>query len=304
MIVAVNPYHLTTREAPAMASALLARRVVTLLPAPGGRTGAEGIPSYVEFTRSWQWSLPLWRAGVLSADLGGDGPAGDMLAVHDTIRREDEYGCLRAFLQDDVCDDERAYLSRLAADLLRAGPHPGFAIPVAAAVDRFAGRHRVLVARPVATSLAQRAEEPLCSPVFTVMVPLLVQADAERILHARAVMDDALQPLRDSMEDLGACDDPSAGVAEVKAAASEYAALFERRRAEVLDGHEDDDVRVIDTPVTISGVLHGVDVVLRSSARAAGSVARPRDARGAALTSPHAGGRVLSLVIKPLGARR
>ncbi len=162
----------------------------------------------------------------------------------------------------------------------------------------------MLVARPVASSLAQRAEEPLCSPVFTVMVPLLVQADAERILHARAVMDDALQPLRDALGDIGAGDDPMAGVADVKAAASEYGALFEHRRAEVFDGHQDDDVRVIDTPVTISGVLHGVDVVLRSSARAAGSVVRPRDAGRAALATSQAGGRVLSLIIKPLGAKR
>jgi hypothetical protein len=140
--------------------------------------------------------------------------------------------------------------------------------------------------------------------VFTVMVPLLVQADAERILHARAVMDDALQPLRDAFEDTGAGEDPRAGVADVKAAAAEYTALFERRRAEVLDGHEDDDVRVIDTPVTISGVLHGVDVVLRSSARAAGSVVSQRAARAAALAPPQSSGRVLSLIIKPLGAKR
>lgn len=40
MILAVSPYHLTTREAPAMLSLLLAERVVTLLPSPLGHGDA------------------------------------------------------------------------------------------------------------------------------------------------------------------------------------------------------------------------------------------------------------------------
>jgi hypothetical protein len=306
VVIAVNPYHLTTRESPALVSAQLAERVVTLVPAPaGGRAAAARVPSYVELTRSWQWSLPLWRAGVMRHELEGEGPEADMEAVHRTIRRQDEYGCLRVFLEDDRCEEGRGFLSALAADLLKAGPNPGFVIPVSAAVDRFAGRHGAVVMRGEACSVAQHAEAAYGRALFAIVVPLFVQADGQRLLHAREVMEDALVPLRDALEDVSA-EFPAPGgaaIGAVEAAAAEYARLFQSRRVELLEDGAADEVVPIDTPVHLAGVVHPADVVLRSSVSAA--LGRPRGGgRWAAGGDADDGRDVLSLVARPLGVRR
>lgn len=74
MNVVVSPYHLTTREAPAMASLLLAERVVTLLPASlesdsvhAAKRAAERSPWYTRFMETWGWTAPLWDEGVISS---------------------------------------------------------------------------------------------------------------------------------------------------------------------------------------------------------------------------------------------
>jgi hypothetical protein len=62
MLVAVSPYHLTTREPAAIAALLLADRVVTLLPGPdrrGAELAAERLPHYLDFVLTWEWSVPL-----------------------------------------------------------------------------------------------------------------------------------------------------------------------------------------------------------------------------------------------------
>ena len=46
MRIVISPYHLTTREAPAMAALLLADEVATLLPA--GPRGGRSAPSWME----------------------------------------------------------------------------------------------------------------------------------------------------------------------------------------------------------------------------------------------------------------
>jgi hypothetical protein len=314
LIAALSPYHLTTREAPALVASLLAEEVVTLLPTPeSGATGARSIPEYVRFTQTWQWSLPLWKAGVLRPEIEGDRPSSHVQAVHEEIRAQDEYRCLRAFLVDDTAESEIHYLAAVASDLLKAGPNPGLSIPVAAAVDRFAGRHGAVVMRSVAASLAQHAETPLGTPVFSICMPLLVQADAARVLHARQVLDDALVPVRDALADLAASvvegPPPRERVEELTHAAGAYAGIFEQRRAEVLDDAENDAVRPVDTHVALMGVIHPPDVVLRSSAaaaKAAGAAGGARGVRGD--PSPRGlvrtGPPVLSLIVRPLGLRR
>src|SRR5262245_35688305 len=108
MIIAVSPYHLTTREAPAMAALLLGERVVTMLPAPAqadaavAQQAAGRVPAYREFMRTWAWTAPLWEAGVIVSDLDGEGILADMRAVSGQVAREPHLAPLRRFMHDEL----------------------------------------------------------------------------------------------------------------------------------------------------------------------------------------------------------
>ena len=76
MHVAVSPYHLTTREPPAMAALLLAGAVITMVPAPpsarrgltvdrdAARGAAGEAPGYADLLESWRWAAELFRERV------------------------------------------------------------------------------------------------------------------------------------------------------------------------------------------------------------------------------------------------
>ncbi|QKK09619.1 MAG: hypothetical protein HND58_16560 [Planctomycetota bacterium] len=75
MFAAISPYHLTTREPPAMAALLLAERSVTFMPSPRGtreeiEQAAAESPEYVRFMETWAWSMPLWKDGLLGSAAG------------------------------------------------------------------------------------------------------------------------------------------------------------------------------------------------------------------------------------------
>lgn len=318
MIIAVSPYHLTTREAPALVSLLLAKRVVTLLPSPAGggaeaRQAAGRIPTYLEFTKSWAWAVPLWKAGVIGADLDGDRPLHEIGAVTESIRRDDRYQAIRTFVQDRAYETERSYLAAVSRDLLRAGPDPGLSIPVVAGLDRFATRRAVYAARPPATSLAQAAEVRMGRPLFSVALPVFVQADARRLLHAREVLADALGDLWDAAAGL-----PEAvrdggevsrqALARFAEGAARFSAAFEDRRAEILEDCEQDDVRAVMSTASIHGVALPFDAALRSSVAAirTSSQAAPAKPRTdlPAIYDEVEGRSFLSLQIKPLGNAR
>lgn len=318
MIVAVSPYHLTTREPPAIVSAQLAERVVTLLPAPaGGGAGAmraaERVPSFLKFTQSFAWSLPLWKAGVLSGGIGEDAPLADVREVAAAIRADDRYAALRVFLHAEVYDDERAYLAAVSKDLLKAGPDPGLSVPVVAAIDRYATRRSLFAARPPATSLAQSAEAGLARRVFAVGVPALLQADAARVLHCREVLADVLEDLWASMGELPATVREGRGVSattvqRIGDAAEAYTQAFQDRREQVFEGSADDEVRAVESMVSITGAALPSDAALRSSvaamARVGGEV--PGPAPGGNLPArydPLEGRSFVALFIKPLGTR-
>ncbi len=329
MIIAISPYHLTTREAPAMASMLLASSVVTVAPGPGGGDGgaasamaaARKSATYRELAQSWEWSVPLWREGVVAGALDGSSPLDEMGGVLRRICETSDLPSLRGFVQDDLYDDPGRYLASLSRDLMKGGPDPGILLPLLAALDRFAARNATCVARSVPVSVAQKAEVRLGKPVFGVAIPLLLQASAERMIHARAVLHDALTPLRRAIDDVvAACEEHGAGEGEidgslVAAEAERYAAAYEGLRSRVAEGCVHDEVRMVEGVVTVQGLLLPADAVLRSSEQAmrelAGGARRIRngegpDASGTTLPAvydamEHA--RVLTLVMKPLGAR-
>jgi hypothetical protein len=323
MIIAVSPYHLTTREAPAMAALLLAERVVTMLPAPvdqvsrdEAQAAAGSVPAYLAVMKSWTWTAPLWKAGVITAHLDGESAATEMQLVSGQMSSDEHLSPLRRFMHDELVD-ERAYLSALAADLLKGGPDPGISVPVMAGLDRFATRHQLLVARPQPTSVVQVAEAKLGEGLSTVAAPVLLQADADRIQHAREVLQDVLENLWTAYDNLAlavgqsALGSPGVPVQEVEAvgqAAAAYSKAFAERRADILDDCEADEVRVVEGTVTIAAMRMPSDAVLRSSLAAMTGLSKaPRESRNGAMPTlpavrdPLQGRCFTTLIIKPLG---
>jgi hypothetical protein len=258
MRIVVSPYHLTTREPAAMAALLLAREVVTLLPAPLDGSGssssalaaARRVPTYRAFVESWAWTQPLWQSGLLTSNIEGDSPAHDMFDVGQKIAAEEALGPLRQFTHEEFYDDERRYLGALAADLLKGGPDPGISVPLAAGLDRFGARHGMTIARSAPVSLAQKAEATLATQSSSAVVPILLQASAQRILHAREVLADALENLWDAQ--------PLDGLRI-------FADTFARRREEVLEDCRNDEIRVVEGAANITLMTLPGDAVLRSS---------------------------------------
>lgn len=318
MIVVVSPYHLTTREAPAMASLLLADQVVTLVPSPSGpgaraaKRAAAAAPAFRRFVESWEWATPLWNLGVIRGDFGGDDPAEEVREVAREIAEDAELTALRPLMREGVFDDERAYLQAVGADVTKGGPDPAITVPVAAALDRLATRHHALVARSPAVSVVQRAEEALATRLFAVGVPVLVQASAARLVHARDVLAEALAELRGAFGAVVADAyeggrDSSAG-ADLQHAARAYAVAFDEAQAVVLEGSSEDDERAVVGSVAIHGTVLPADAVLRSSVQAAAQAAGvrtrlPGAASAAQLPAPTSG-VVVSMVVRAMGAAR
>jgi hypothetical protein len=210
VIVALSPYHITTREAPAMASLLLAERVVTLVPGPFG-TGAGGAaasaawqaaqrsPRYRELVASWSWSTALWHNGVVGGDLKGDAPTRDMMEISRRIEQDSMMGNLRSLMREELFESEQVFLELVGADLLKGGPDPAITVPIAAAIDRFAARHGAFVARAEPASVVQKAEAKLGTRVFALALPVMLQASDEHLLAVREMLATELDDLREAM---------------------------------------------------------------------------------------------------------
>lgn len=300
MIIALSPYHLTTREPAALAALLLAKRAITVVPPPLDLGGADPIaagrrvPAFSEFIRSWQWSQPFWKSGVLHAAHAHQTAIDDLLHVCEHIRMSSELLPLRHFVKDEESFiDREQYLHAVATDLLKAGPDPGISLPVCAGLDRFSTRLGLVVARSRPQSLAQQAEARMGRGLFTIAVPGFLQASAQRILHAREVLAQELadlasaiapipQRLADPRESI-AQDDAgltsssspigSDDMSEIHNAAAALAHAWEEKRDELLMGAIDDDVRVIEGTITIAAAQLPWDVALTSSIRALGVLA-------------------------------
>jgi len=314
MNVVVSPYHLTTREAPAMASLLLAERVVTLLPASlesdsvhAAKRAAERSPWYTRFMETWGWTAPLWEEGVISSRCNDDDVATEMREIAERVRQEEQYLPLRPLMREHLFEDDHTYLSSLGADLVKGGPDPGITVPMAAALDRFARRHACCVARAVPVSVVQRAETGFAQPLCALALPVFLQASAEHLLLAREVLQEPLDRLRDRIHELAA-DGSAADTAarDLTVLAGEYAAAFEAH-GEDLRCDADDEVRAVVGSVVVSAVSMPADVVLRSSLIAVerlakASIGARREGSGALPVRASDAGRVVSLIIKPMGA--
>jgi hypothetical protein len=331
MRVVVSPYHLTTREPPVMAALLLAERVATLVPAPFSdrsrhavESAARRSPRYLGLMESWRWSMPLWTCGLVAGDIDDDDASDDVRAAWERVARDDALRGLRPLMRESLFEDEARYLDAVAHDVLRGGPDPGVSVPVAAGLDALAARHGWLVARAEPVSVAQRAEAALGARVFSVAVPVLVQAGAERLLSAREQLTPELLALRaalaaaarvaqhavapDTQPDTGAALArlPGRVLEDLAQAAREYEGAFSACRADLLtpaDARDPDEPAPLEGSVVLTGVVMPADAVLRSSAAAARVLAGGRAQHDDA-PEPDAGdapASVVALIVKRLG---
>jgi hypothetical protein len=308
MIAAVSPYHLTSREPPALAGLLLADRVVTVRPSPaGGATrrsvedAASRAPAFARLFESWRWSEDLWRAGVIGATAGSHDAAALIPEAVGRILADPSLAPLRDLLRQDVLNDPERSLDAVARDILRAGPDPGMSVPVAAALDRLASRHGLVVMRSHPVSVAQRAEQKLAEPVFAAAIPLLVQAEGDAILNAREMLEEPLREFRSAMDGLvaGAGRTPE-GVGRARAAAGALGACVERRRGELEKLAPPDRPRVAVSAVTLSAQVLPADAALRSSVTAARALSPARSLPAPEISRDADSPPILSIMVKML----
>lgn len=336
MILVVSPYHVTTREAPVMAALLLGERVVTMTPAPltGSRreraeAAATRVPPYLSLLRSWEWTVPLWEAGVLSSSFEGHDPVADVRLACRRIDLDGRYAALRPLMRPGLFDTDDGYLDSVSRDLLKGGPDPAICVPVSAAMDRFALTHGLAPVRSEAVSVAQKSEEKLGGRAFTVVLPVLVQGGAGHLLAARRVLSDELAGLVRAIDaERGAPEISTGGHARPrvnaasKPAPSATLAHAARHYAQAFEGNwdgiaragtvGDDETRAVAGMVAITGLRLPYDAVLASSVSAF-EAAAGRSLNGSHATPPAAalaerdaleGRTFVSLVVRVLGARR
>jgi hypothetical protein len=295
MRIVVSPYHLTTREAPALAALQLAEQVVTMMPTPMAGTSRRHIagavaaaPKYLDFMESWRWSAALWDAGVIAPTHEGLDAADDVRFAFDRIAGDERYAPLRPLMKPRVFEDDRDYLQAIAADVLKGGPDPAITVPVAAGLDRFAARHRLAVARATPTSISQKVEAQLGERVAAFAVPILAQASADRILMLREELEGPLDDLREALREAT----PSKGgrSSRLDRAARAYATAFDASQGELTQPLDPDEPRVITATVAATLVTLPATAVLESSLAAMrslgfgarGAVRGPGQARGGA----------------------
>lgn len=332
MNIAVSPYHMTTRELPAMAALLLAARVVTFMPGVfkgdevGGRdsvgAAARGSARYVKLVESWGWSMPLWQDGVIESSFAGDDASGDVRAVWDRLATDDRYSALRPFIRLGFGEDREEFIEAVAKDVLKGGPDPSISVPLLAGLDRFSSRHGLVVARAEPSSVAQKAEAAFADPVVRVVLPLILQGSSEAVMFAREELAEELEEFRTALQTVGslALEVPrveTAAMATATASMMRAALAFERAFSQTLplmEARQDrDEVKLKAGPVSISLVRLPADAVLRSSCNAARTVLSPGKARrpasrgaGPVETLPVLAdvldhGSVLAMVVKQIG---
>lgn len=290
MLVAVSPYHLTTREPAAMASLLLATGVVTLLPAPGDGSSrasvgaaAGRVPTYLRMLESWSWSEDLWRQGVVDSMVQGRDAMEDVRDARDLIVRDPRYAALAAFLRPELQDDADAFLRAVSRDILRAGPDPGVCVPLLAGLDRFAARQGLIVARGEPASTAQRLEEGLARSSGAFAMPALLRAGAHAILAARDALHAPLAAVRGAIAEVcaGGPGSPSAdALALLRAASLELTSAFGDARAALARAQDPDEESMQEGVVRVTLQSLPCDAALESSRAAASALMgqRPPDA--------------------------
>lgn len=256
-----------------MVGLTVADEVVTFLPRlhehssrETAEQAARDEPLYADMIESWSWTLPLWEAGLLMTDVNGSTPDDHILAVSQRVQTDDRYTELRPLLTASMLDEDRI-MRNVARDVLRGGPDPAISVPLNAGLDRFAVIHDAIVMRSAPSSVAQQAEARFGTKIFSVVVPMLLQASARRIIEFREVMSPVRHQIAQSLESSRL--DPSGyGTAgdDWRALSAAWNQQFLAHCEQLLRPCEDeDDLHVISGMVSVAGVRLPSDAVLRSS---------------------------------------
>ncbi len=298
MIVALSPYLLTTREPAAMVSLLLADHAVTVIPTPEGVATREtvglvagSIPSYRQLLESWSWSVPLWEAGVVGSDFEGEDAIDDIRAALSEIETDDRFAAMRPLMHAALEDTGEVYLRRFADDLLKAGPDPAISVPVAAGIDRYAGRLGLTVARGEPASIAAKQEGGLLRTVARFAMPALMQAGGQRLLVAREELRGELDALRDAIED--------GSEADMRHASGTLSGAAERIERELTRVTDPDEPRTILGMASVTLGELPVEAVQRSSCLAAGRML----GRETACAPEYDGALVRTIIVRRVGSR-
>ncbi|MEQ8318556.1 MAG: hypothetical protein RIE77_03780 [Phycisphaerales bacterium] len=319
----VSPYHFTTREAPVMTAVLLADQVYTLLPSPQGvsptaaRSAADRVPEYLDMIRSWRWSQPLWEAGVVLPSVDELAhPAAEMASAWKRLTTDPACASLGPLMRLDLFGDEDDYLQAVARDVLRAGPDPGVSVPVMLGLDRYAARHALTVVRPEPSSVVQKAEQRLSKQRdrLALVMPVLLQADADSIVIARDMLEPELEALRAAMDAVveglnttpmrhpGPGPEREAWCTRAREAAARYADAFDEHLPEIVACQDEDAPALMRGLVSITLSTLPVDVVLHASTMATERLGtRARGARSPGELAPVdelANANVSSMVVR------
>lgn len=301
LIIAISPYHFTGRELASTASIQLADRVVTILPGAPTRAGSERAAAsasrYRALVERWAWAEPLLKSGGVAPAWEGADPLADVRAVAEEIETDARWQSLRGLLRVGVLESEVGALDTIATDLLRGGADPGLLIPICAAIDRFAARQGIAAARSGAASIAQKAEQRMGRRVFAVALPLIAQAEPERLVEARERLACNLSVLRQEIAQV-ALEVSEGGSGEgvqkrIEAGARAHESAFNDIASDLARCDDRFDLAVRISTVSVVGHALPVDAVLRSSAEAAGGMEV-----GEGIVR---GGMVLGLTVRAIG---
>ena len=260
----VSPYHLTTREAPAMVASLVCDSAVTFLPSPPGRDlesfadAVASAPRYRALLDSWAWCSPLWDAGVLAQARDGCDPGDDVVSACERLMADETLEPLRGLAQRELFDSVDRFLDLVSRDILRLGPNPGVSIPVSHGLDEFALAQGLIVIRSEPTSLVQRFERRLARRLGAVSVPIIQQGDGRCIMEARDALAEPLDQLRDAIEAIlvdAACDNDDtfhSADARLSESAQNYACEFAQIEDELARVPRNDEPQFIAGQVTLT----------------------------------------------------
>lgn len=314
LALAVSPYHLSTREVPAMLGLTLGTSVTTLLPEPPEGASRASVkeavgqsPRFLRLMDSWRWSSALWKSGVISASVDGARASDELAGVYQEIMSDPARQMLRP-----LTDATRALRSQepmnafdaLCADVIRGGPDPGVSIPLTAALDRFSVAHDFWAVRGATNSIAQRAELLMSRRVYSFAMPLLIRAGGGRVLELRRDLTRELNALRIALNAAFAeLDESGPGATgrndDLAFAASTYRSGFEIWSKDGATGDDENGERVVAGYVNVTGVILPADAALRCGIAAAGAIS---PGRAEAATHP-APGRLIALIVREMNAR-
>lgn len=311
----LSPYHLSTREVPAMCALVLGDHIATLLPEPPEganrdevKKAALAAPRFFRLLDSWRWSEALWQAGVLAGQMHNAYPLRWLDAIYHDIASDPGNAVLARLSQparDLRIKSPTAALDAMCADLMRGGPDPGLSIAITGAIDRCCAAHGGWSVRGAVDSLTQRAESLLARRVFSFAMPLLTQADGDALLAMRSALEAPLADLRAAMtatmshalQSSEPC--PSDLLTDLANAAAAYRAAFERWSVVYAQGDDQSGQRIVIGYVNVTSVILPADAAIRSARAAAVASGSPR-----ASTEPGASPALLpALIVREMNAR-